>query len=69
MVDELTASERFLKGIEKIARAIRMPGAKAAREPQLQAAEAIRREIAEHEERKKRISDAIRNGARISRNH
>jgi len=68
MAGHRTASELFLEAIEQVARAIRDPKKKDDLEPSIQAIEAIRRKQEEHEERKRRISQRIANGARISRN-
>jgi hypothetical protein len=63
----LSASQLFLKGIEQIVRAM-TTSKKTADESPLQATEAIRQQQEEHEKRKRRISQDIASGARISRN-
>jgi hypothetical protein len=65
--DRPTASELFLRGIEQIARAFRDAPDRDEQNAAIQATETIRQKKSEHEERKRRVSEAIRNGARISR--
>jgi hypothetical protein len=63
----LSTSELFLKGIQQIVRAV-TASKKIANESPLEATEAIRQQQEEHEKRKRRISQDIVSGARISRN-
>lgn len=65
MADHLTASELFVKGIEKLSRAFRGIASKDG--PTIQATEAFKQQLQENEESRKRIADSIANGARISR--
>jgi hypothetical protein len=58
----------FLGAIEQIARAFSEPQKQDTCEPSVQAIQAIRQKQEEHEERKRRISQTIANGSRISRN-
>lgn len=69
LANRLSASkaELFLRGIEQISRAIRS-AKKAADESPLETTEAVRQQQEEHEARKRRISQDIASGARISRN-
>jgi hypothetical protein len=63
-----TTSDLFLGAIEQIARAFSEPRKQNTCEPSIQAIQAIRQKQEEHEERKRRISQKIANGSRISRN-
>jgi hypothetical protein len=64
-----TASELFLDAVQKLVQTFGdPPSQQASHGPSLQAIEAVRKKQKEHEERKRRISQAIANGSRISRN-
>jgi hypothetical protein len=65
MADHPTASELFLRGLERLSRAFQ--GTAKKDEPTIQTTEAFKRQRQEHEERRKKIADAIASGARISR--
>jgi len=68
MADRPAASETFLRAIEEIARAFNNARKQGVDESSVQAIEAVRESQAEHEERRRRISEKIANGARLSRN-
>jgi hypothetical protein len=68
MENHSTVSDSFLRAIDQLARAFRGVRSQRADESSIQAIEAIKQKQEEHEDRKRRISEAIANGARISRN-
>lgn len=68
VADRPIASKVFLRAIEQIAGAFRQSRKPDTSEPSIQAIEAVRKKQTEHEERKRRISEEIANGARIGRN-
>jgi tRNA A58 N-methylase Trm61 len=68
MAERSTASESFLRAINQMARLFHNARKQSTDESSIQAIEAIRKKQEEHEERKRRISETIAHGARISRN-
>jgi hypothetical protein len=66
--DPPIASDSFLKAVERAARTFRDFQEKGIDESSIQAIEAVKQKQEEHEERKRRISEKISNGARLSRN-
>ncbi len=68
MADRPTASETFLRAIEQVAQAFNKARKQGVDESSIQAIKAVREKQAEHEERRRRISEKIANGARLSRN-
>jgi hypothetical protein len=68
MSKQRTPSDLFAGAIEQIARAFKEPRKQGTCEPSMQAIQAIRQKQEEHEECKRRISQKVANGSRISRN-
>jgi hypothetical protein len=65
--DQSAASELFFRAIKRAARAFRDSENKGCDESSIKAIEAVRKKQEEHEEHRRRISEKIKNGARLSR--